>query len=742
MVRSLPFLAAVPAVALIPGPWSDTSKSSDERTALVVANLTLEEKLSLLHGPDHAVQCGTDAFCAYVGNVAGNTRLDLPPINMADGPQGFRADSDAGDVMKGRATSTSWPSGLTMAASWDLDALYQWGAGMGKEFYAKGANVQLGPGLCLARVPRNGRNFEYLSGEDPFLGSALVGPVIRGIQDQKVVANAKHFVFNNQETNRFSVTAEVEERTRFEMYYPPFQGAVDAGVGSIMCSYNKIQGKDGIGRWSCENPETLRELKEKLGFKGYVMSDWGAAHSTSLMAGLDMEMPAKDFMNPEEIKAGLDDGTITSEAVDEAATRILRPMFDVGVLDEPGSAWDWNKLDNNVTTEEAVLVARHLSQVSTVLLKNDGGVLPLNKGQRLAVLGFADVGTVVHAGGSGRVFPSYVAKPLDTIRAAAGEGAEVHFNDGTDISAATQLARDADVAIVFVATLSQEGQDRASLSLDDGCEVNEDQYGDQCKGNADRQNALVAAVAAANPKTVVVASVPGAVLMPWSRDVAAILTNFMPGQQAGFAIADILFGKANPSGKLPVTFPNVENETEFTPSQWPGLPEEDPEKASYSEALLVGYRYYDAKDIQFSTGFPFGHGLSYTDFEYGNLTVSQKCAGEDCGPDESPLETVAFDVRNVGTFSGADVAQVYLGFPIDAGEPPLQLKGFEKTKILQPGHVQRVEVHLNPDRDCSIWDTATHSWTRVPGTFDVKVGASSRDIRLSGKFSQMVGLVV
>lgn len=724
MVRAL-LAIAVPVAALVPGPWSDTSLPAQQRAALVVANLTLDEKLAFLHGPHgRNSQCTTDAKCAYVGNVAGNDRLDIPPITMQDGPQGFR-------VTGNKATSTAWPSGLTMAASWDPDALYAWGRGMGREFYAKGANVQLGPGLCLARVPRNGRNFEYLSGEDPFLGATLAFPAISGIQAQKVVANAKHFVFNNQETNRLKVSAKVDERTRFEMYYPPFQGAIDAGVGSVMCSYNRIG-----GTYSCENPETLRELKETMGFKGYVVSDWLATHSTSLMAGLDMEMPSDRFMNPAMIKTGLEEGNITASAVDDSVARILRSMFDVGVMDEPSSTWDWKKLQKNVTTEEAALVARQLSQVSTVLLKNEGGTLPLAKGQKLAVLGFADLGTVVHAGGSGKVMPSFVAKPLDTIRAAAGEGAEVSFNNGTDIAAAVELASSADVAIIFVATLSQEGRDRDSLSLDDGCVVNEREYNDQCKGNGDRQNELVAAVAAANPKTVVVASVPGAVLMPWSGDVAAILTNFMPGQQAGFAIADVLFGVVNPSGKLPLTFPNRENETELAPSQWPGLPENNPTEETYSEELLVGYRYYDAKGIEFTTGFPFGHGLSYTKFEYSDLYVFHDCLGEACDLGRPLFETVSFTVKNVGQVAGAEVAQLYLGFPKEAGEPPLQLKGFKKTKALEPGQEERVEIYLNPARDAAIWDARAHDWALVPGLFDVKVGASSRDIRLAGNFTQ------
>jgi len=543
--------------------------------------------------------------------------------------------------------------------------------------------------------------------------------VIRGIQSKKVIANAKHWVMNNQETNRMGVSEEVDEATRFELYYPPFAGAIEAGVGSVMCSYNKINGK-----WSCENPETLqRDLKEFEGFDGFVMSDWGATHSTSLMAGLDIEMPSADYMNTAKIHAGLADGTITESALNASVARTLRAMFSVGVMDEPAGTWDWAKLKHNATTEVSAASARRLSAASTVLLKNsdaDGqSVLPLStpcsSACHIAVLGFATSNAVVHAGGSGSVVPSYISQPLDAIRAAAGEGTTVTYADGSDLSAASTLAAAADVAIIFVATLSTEGADRVSLSLDDGC--------DKCGGPSAQQNALIAAVAKANAKTVVVASVPGAILMPWSGSVAAILTNFMPGQQAGNAIADVLFGRVNPSGKLPLTMPNLENETALSPAQWPGLPDpSNPEHATYSEKLLVGYRYYDAKGLKFSTGFPFGHGLSYSKFEYSDLKVRQAGAGS-----AQAKFTITFTLTNTGAVAGAEVAQLYLGIPA-AGQPPKSLKGFQKV-LLQPGASASVLMTLGA-RDLSVWDSKAHAWSEVTGKFPLYVGASSRDIRL------------
>ena len=615
-------------------------------------------------------------------------------------------------------TTTAWPSGLTIAASFDAGAALEWGTGMGKEFYAKGSNIQLGPGVCLARVPRNGRNFEYISGEDPYLGYQMVGPAVRGIQSQKVIANAKHYALNNQETNRGAVSENIDERTRFEMYYPPFRGAADNGVGSMMCSYNKVNGV-----WSCENPTTLAlELKKWSGFDGFVMSDWGATHSASLAQGLDIEMPGAGYLNNKTLQMMLQRGDLSEADINDAALRILRQMYKVGVMDAPKGAWDVSKITANVTSAAAADSARRLAAASTVLLKNDGGVLPLKPTTKLAVIGLADDAAITHGGGSGSVVPSYIVKPLEGLKAAA-PSASISYVSGADPAAAATAAAAADVAIVFAGTLSHEGGDRASLSLDDGCD---DKV--QCGKNSSSQNALIAAVAKANAKTVVVLSVPGAVLTPWSGDVAALLTNFMPGQQAGHAIADVLYGKVNPSARLPITFPNKENETEFSPSQWPGLPDPakpsgPPANANYTEGLLVGYRYYEAHQIPFTTGFPFGHGLSYTSFSYARLRVDEA------------TRTVAFDLTNAGGVAGAEVPQLYITFPDAAGEPPLNLKGFRKV-TLDPSETVTVTFSLS-GLDLSVWDATAHKWSEVKGTFKVAVGASSRDLKLKGTMDNL-----
>eukprot|EP00408_Alexandrium_pacificum_P025886 CAMPEP_0171202986 /NCGR_PEP_ID=MMETSP0790-20130122/25287_1 /TAXON_ID=2925 /ORGANISM="Alexandrium catenella, Strain OF101" /LENGTH=706 /DNA_ID=CAMNT_0011668431 /DNA_START=58 /DNA_END=2178 /DNA_ORIENTATION=+ len=673
-----------------------SQKTSLQRADAMLSKMSLMEKINMLHG--------TCMSCPYVGLIPANKRLGIPQLNLHDGPQGFRSKPFT------EGTTTSWPGAMSMAATWDVDAIYEWGLAMGKEFYDKGANVQLGPGLNVARVPVNGRNFEYLSGEDPYLGYVLAKPVTKGIQENKVIACGKHYVGNSQEAARQQVSEDIDERTLFEVYYPPFEGAVEAGIGSMMCSYNRLS-----GIYSCENPVTLGHLKNELGFKGFVMSDWGATHSPSMHQGLDMEMPVGMATNALSLAIR----KVNETDVNGAVRRILHMMYDKGTFDENITQWDSKKFFINVSTPEHIDLARKFSAEGTVMLKNKDAVLPLKKGAKLAIIGFATNDSLSYGHGSGEVPPSYFVSPLVGIRAQAGEGAQVTYNSGENIDEAVALAKDADYAIIFVGASASEGADRKNLSLDGGCRMySMDKKLVQCEGNDDQQNLLVQSVAAANKRTVVVASVPGAFLLPWAHEVSSILVNFMPGQQAGNAIADVLFGKVNPSAKMPITLPNKENEINFDQGQYPGIRGGDNlVHATYSEQLLVGYRYYDAHNIEFDTGFPFGHGLSYTEFAYSGLKV-------DGG-------AVEFTVSNTGSVPGREIPQLYLSFPASAGEPPKQLKGFQKTKTLQPGESVKVQMALRA-RDTSIWDTAQHKWASVPGTFGLSVGASSRDIRLTG----------
>jgi len=427
----------------------------------------------------------------------------------------------------------------------------------------------------------------------------------------------------------------------------------------------------------------------------------------SINAGLDQEIPGAGHMNEKNIQAAVANGNLTMETVNDSVLRILTPMFAMGVMDAAVGTLDWSKQNSNTPTQASCDSARRLAAASTVLLKNEGGLLPLAKtGKKIAVIGLASDNTVVHGGGSGSVVPSFISTPLAGITAAVN-GQGVTYNAGKDdVAAAAAAAKAADVAIVFVATLSHEGGDRASLSLDDG-------------GPTNNQNALVAAIAAAQPNTIVVVTTPGAILMPWSKSVKAIVTNFLPGQQAGNAIADVIFGAVNPSAKLPLTMPNKENEIGFTPEQWPGLPAKKPLNANYTEELLVGYRYYDEKKITFDTGFPFGHGLSYTTFAYSGLTASKTA--------------VSCKITNTGKVTGAEVPQLYLAYPASAAEPPKVLRGFSKVS-LAAGASATVTFPLKA-ADMSIWDVTTHGWKYVTGTYGVVVGSSSRDIRLNGTFT-------
>lgn len=646
----------------------------------------------------------------YTGNIPAIDRLNIPSINMQDGPQGFRAMDKTG----GEGSSTAWPSSMTLAASWDEDLLGRWATALAQEFVAKGANMLLGPGIGIARVPNAGRNFEYLCGEDPVLGSVLVKPVVRNIQEQGILADAKHFVNNEIETHRMLVSANVDERTRFEIYYRPFQAAVDAGVLTIMCSYNRINDV-----YACQNEETLSHLRDILGFEGWIVSDWTATKSTvkSLKAGMDVEMPNGLFYNRLTLEKKLIDGDIDMKDIDASVRRILSALETVGILDRAPTG---NPMAN-VTSEAHNTLAREAAAKSTVLLKNANDLLPLNAqnlGDCVAVIGDADT---VAGGGSGHVNGPYVITPAQGIaNALAGAGVtstKVLYNDGQDVNAAADLAKQCSVAVVVVATTSSEGSDRDTLAL---------------SGN---QDALIAAVAAANAQTIVSMNIPGAILMPWLDQVPAVLASWMPGQEAGNALADILFGTVNPSARLPITMPNKDNEVGFTRSEFPGTGM--PPEANYDEALLIGYRWYDAYNV--TPRFPFGHGLSYTTFSYSQLQLTPLSTKAEVLPSNRievrslPVVSVRFFVRNTGKRDGDEITQVYLGYPVAANEPPRQLRAFKKVAVSAGNH-QEVTLSLKKE-DCAVWNAEKDAWEILAGEYTVYVGASSRDLRLQATFT-------
>lgn len=671
-------LVGASAGAPVGAPWMDQSVPPEERARLVIANMTKSQKLRMLHGKFTGNPILSEG---YIGFIDGVPDLGIPDITMNDGPQGFRSPGHPG-------TSTCFPSGMTVGATWDPEIARLWGEAMGVEFAAKGANVQLGPGFNVARVPRNGRNFEYMSGEDPHLGAMMGAPVIQGIQSKGVVANAKHWVNNNQETNRGTlgppVDEVVDERTQWEIYYPPFEAAVKADVGSFMCSYNKVNGKH-----ACGSDEILKiDLKERMGFKGWVMSDWLATHNIALSEGLDQEMPFPLHYNEPNLDKALLTRQVTMEQVEDSVARMLTPLIKVGAFDNPLPKTP----TANVTSPESSALARRIAAEATVLIKNEGGLLPLSASSKVALIGTLAKVPVIGGGGSGFVNPARVSAPFDAL----GARLDVTYGDESDLDAASQTAAAADVAIVFVGASSSEGTDRENLSL------------------PEEHDQLIKAIASAQKNVVVVVATPGPVLTPWRDDVAAILVPFMPGQEFGEAIADVLLGDVNPAARLHHTMPNIENEIQMSESQFPGINL----TSTYTEKLEVGYRWYSSHGVV--PAFAFGHGLSYTSFSYSDLRIGK--------------DSVAFNLTNTGPRAGAEVAQMYLTFPESAGEPPKQLKGFAKVP-LQPGESKEVELPISA-RSFSIWDVEVHDWQEVSGEFSVEVGASIIDTRATGSIQR------
>lgn len=661
----------------------------------------------------------------YTGNLQGIERLNIPPINMQDGPQGFRANVQSG----GKGSSTSWPSALTITASWDEDLIYEWASAMASEFRAKGANMLLGPGIGIARFPFAGRNFEYLCGEDPILGAKLVKPLIKGIHSQGVLANPKHWVNNEMEKARMRVSSNVDEKTRFELYYPPFEAAIDAGALTIMCSYNRL---DGI--YSCENEQTLKvDLRERLGFKGFVVSDWTATKSTteSLKAGLDIEMPSQAFYHEQKIQEKLDAGEITMQDIDDRVFNTLNVLYSFGLVDNPiiGDP------QANVTSVDHNKLARKVASSSSVLLKNDN-ILPLklsNEALGSCISVFGDEDTIAGSG-SGGVQPAYIITPQQGIQGAlhdAGiENIEVFYSAGKDLNEASTLASKCKYSVVALATTSAEGKDRSTLSL------------------GDENLALINAVIEANPEgTIAVINSPGSCLIPFHDRAKAILFNGMPGQEYGNAIADIIFGKVSPAGRLPVTIPNKDNEIPFSQLQYPGVGTLFPE-SYYTERTVIGYRYYNVNNI--TPLYSFGYGLTYSTFAYGQeLTLTSKVKEIDhVTPITSEnkydeLVTLSFSLSNTGSVDTSEVVQVYLEFPqtleSNVFDGFKQLKQFKKV-FLTAGETKEVTLDLTR-RDLSYWNVPVEdidsfssqnsSWKLIKGELKVYVGASSTDMKIS-----------
>jgi beta-glucosidase len=646
------------------------------RARAVVARMTLDEKIAQLHGIRTA-----DVYRV----VPGNSRLGIPALYVTNGPAGV-GPGGAGSQKR----ATALPAPLALAATWDPSLSFAYGKLAGEETRSLGYNLLEAPDVNIARVPQGGRVFESY-GEDPYLASRIAVGAIEGIQSTGTIANVKHYAANNQETKRGSINEIVGERALHEIYLPAFEAAVkEAHVASVMCAYPRVNGD-----FNCENRPLLEGvLKQSWGFDGFVTSDFGAVHSTvpSALAGLDLELPTGRYFG-DALKKAVAAGEVPMTRIDDMLVRRFAKMMELGW-------WGPMAAEKPIAVLENGAISRRIATQSMVLLKNEGGLLPLDrtKIKRVALIGPYAVRGMTGGGGSSHVIPLYSIAPVDGIDEALLQQTPIALLDGNDIGAAVAAARGADVAIVMVGDDAAEGHDHA-ISLPPA------------------QDRMIRAVSEANPHTVVVLKSGSAVLMPWIDAVPAVLEAWYPGEEDGNAVADVLFGKVNPSGKLPLTFPaSLDQTLARNPAQYPG----DGTTVHYAEGIEVGYRGYDEQHIH--PLFPFGFGLSYTTFSYSGLTVHP-------GPGHDTA-IARFTLTNTGTRAGAEVAQLYVGFPAiaEGNEPPRQLKAFRKV-MLAPGESRMIELPLDA-RAFSYWSTTAHDWKLASGRFTIFVGGSSEDTPL------------
>ncbi|KAL5045586.1 putative beta-glucosidase L [Aspergillus fruticulosus] len=677
-----------------------------------------------------------------VGNTYEPTSIPYPSLCLQDGPLSVRFANPV----------TVFPAGINAGATWDRELIRARGVAMGAESSALGVHVQLGPVAgALGKIPSAGRNWEGFS-NDPYLAGIAMAEAIQGMQSSGVQACAKHYLLNEQEYNRNTISSNADDRTIHELYLWPFYNAVKANVASVMCSYNKIN-----GTWACEHDALLNGLlKGELGFKGHVLSDWNAQHSTvqSANTGLDMTMPGSDFATPpgsiywgKNLAAAVANGSVPQARLDDMVTRILAAWYLVG--QDQGhppvafSSWNGGAASVNVTTPEHGDLARTIARDSIVLLKNTNASLPLGSLASLAVIGSDAIvnpdganacadrgcnkGTLAQGWGSGTAEYPYLVAPLDAIEEKlAGAGTAIITSTTDDATSGAEAAAAAETAIVFITSDSGEGY--ITVEGHEGDRNNLDPW--------HNGNSLVQAVARTNTPTIVVVHSVGPVTLETilaEPNVVAIVWAGLPGQESGHALTDILFGGYSPSGKLPYTIGKSEDDygAHWTRSQVDG----------FTEGLFIDYRHFDQYGIE--PRYEFGFGLSYTTFEYSTLSTSisttpgpttgQTIVG---GPSDlfTPIGTVTAYVANTGDAAGAEVAQLYIGYPDSApSTPPKQLRGFDKLHLV-PGQSGLATFELTR-RDISYWDVGLQKWVVPSGTFRVFVGASSRDVRLSGSFT-------
>jgi len=684
--------------------YLDSSQPIEKRVEDLLSRLTLEEKNSLLHGDSKFT-------------TAAIPRLNIPRRWMSDGPHGVREDVGPDTWDPADRTddfATCMPCGIALAATWNPDVALAEGVAVGEEALARGKHIMLGPAVNIMRTPLCGRNFEYF-GEDPFLASRIAVGYIRGEQSQNVASCIKHFAANNQEADRNAINVEVDERALREIYLPAFKAAVqEAGVWAVMGAYNKLRGD-----YCCHNDYLLNKiLKDEYGFQGIVISDWGGAHDTraAALGGLDLEMgtekPYDEFFLAGSFREALQKGELPMSLLDDKARRNLRVMIATHVLDgrQPGS----------LNTKEHQAASRRVAEEAMVLLKNKRDALPLDlfRIQSLAVIGDNATRLQAHGGQSSEIKAFYEIAPLEGILRRVGGRVNVSYSVGYGkdvgddaIARAIQAAATAD-AVLFIGGLNHdrnfdtEGFDRRNMKLP---------YG---------QDELIQRVVEVNPRTIVVLVGGSPMEMgQWIDRVPAVLMAWYGGMESGNALARVLFGDVNPSGKLPCTFPKrLADSPAHALGAYPGTNG----VVRYEEGLLVGYRWFDTKDIE--PLFPFGHGLSYTRFNYSNLKLVQGASTN------GPVLTAEFDVANTGTRAGGEVAQLYVhDTQSSLPRPARELKGFQKV-FLKPGEKQTVSIPLDLSA-FAFYDPDKHGWVAEAGEFAILIGSSSRDVRLSGTFA-------
>ncbi|KAI7882447.1 glycoside hydrolase [Lichtheimia hyalospora FSU 10163] len=677
--------------------WEDARAKAKS----VVDQMSIEQMVNLTTGTGWGSTC------------VGNTRPigdDLfPVLCLQDGPIGPRLANNV----------TAGLSGITIAQTFDKAAFHDRGVYMGKEFRGKGINVQLGPCVDPMRSPWAGRLWEAF-GEDPYLAGVATSETVKGIQSQNVAATIKHYIGNNQETNRTTSSIIIDDRSLHEVWLYPYARGVEAGSAMVMCSYNMLN-----GTYSCENEYTLTTiLRDELGFQGATVADWGATHSTidSANAGLDLSMPGEDDF-AKNLTQAVKDGKVKKERLAEMAERVAATyyMLRQDAPDFPDTSINSTDPDSAPVVpvqDDHAKIVRESGAAAVVLLRNQDNVLPLDDSiRKIAIVGsdggpnpgdinnctdgVCDQGTLAMGYGSGVVTFPYLITPKEGIESLAGDNVEITYTyDDYDLEKAADISKDADVALVFANAEAGEGVDRANLSL---------------WHNGDN---LIKAVADANENTVVVIHAAGPVLMPWldHPNIKAILWPGLPGQETGNSLADVLFGKVNPSGRL--TYTVAKNEEDYSAH----ISKEA--EFEYTEKLLVGYKWFEAKDIK--PLFEFGFGLSYATFDYSDVkvTVDDK---------EEPKVKATLQVQNTGDVDGAEIPQAYISFPESAGEPPKLLRGFDKVHI-ESGNKEDVSFEFGKT-ELSIWDVSQRDWIVPSGEYTIHIGASSFDIRTTATFT-------